>query len=344
MLFRSGQPCSKLNLTQNVGTLKYTCIKSGSKLVWHQSNASLIRNFSDLNSRYLDFHEIARIKATSAMTSENPKSIQVNVRVGPNSKLCYKSPEIVLKQISNLYSQAKQPNVINLLVADDKDQGWLESETRELLPDDQIEIVNGKMMNPEKVNRLTGEGVVWIQNSCRLRDLMTTSGGAQAHGFTHLFQINQFFPQSNTWGAWGKIPRWLLEGGATFSENIVALGSSSNSWQTAAQFHNGDLKKYDQQFFLDFLKLSDQGWAYTDKWPNQRVYDVGSLACEILIAIGSPSDLINLYSEYQLTQDFDKALFWFKHAANRGLVAAQIDLSVMYYCPVKKSHGTHFYL
>ncbi len=31
----------------------------------------------------------------------------------------------------------------------------------------------------------------------------------------------------------------------------------------------------------------------------------------------------------EIGQDFDKALFWFKHAANRVLAAAQIDLSVM---------------
>ena len=270
-------------------------------------NTNPIRNFSELSSRYLDFHEIARIKAVTTMNSEKPKSIQFNLKIGPNSKLCNKSPETILKQMSSLYSLAKQPNVINLLVADDQDQGWLESETRKLLPEDQIEIVNGKMMNPEKVNRLTGEGVVWWQNSCSLSDFMTTSGGGLAHGFTHVFQISQFFPQSNTWGAWGKIPHWLLEGGATFSENIVAYGSSENTWRSALPFHDSDLKKYDQQFFLDFLKLSDQGWTYTDKWPNHRVYDVGALVGEVLIAVGSPSDLLNLYSEYQITQDFDKA-------------------------------------
>jgi hypothetical protein len=108
------------------------------------------------------------------------------------------------------------------------------------------------------------------------------------------------------------VPRWLLEGGATFSENFITYGVDYDSWIRQPPFHNDDLKKYDLQFYQDYLSLktipgTDGLWAYTDKWPNQRAYDIGSHVSDALIAFKGPSSIIDLYTEFGKTGDFDQA-------------------------------------
>jgi hypothetical protein len=173
----------------------------------------------------------------------------------------------------------------------------------------QRQFVNGVDVNPHAVNKSL-EAVEWIEDSCSNTFPVDNAGGGVAHGFTHAIQKLQFLGSNQNWG---NAPRWLLEGGATFSENFVTYGSDYKTWiSNGHPFYKEGLEKYDLQFYENYLKLkrlngSDNLWAYTDQWPNQRAYDLGSYVCEILVALKGPASLMNLYAEFAKIGDFDQS-------------------------------------
>lgn len=322
---KAGAKCTKAGSTKVVKDKSYTCVKTGKKLVWDKGvviktmltptptpSATIkpIKNFSELKTRYLDFHYLAWDSAFKTRSKVASIGLEIESILGPNSRMCERDTKIVLENVQKMYSGSLLPKKIWIIYFDETDRNWAESETKKLLHQNEIQSSNGKMNNPESVNVATQEAVNWFENSCTLTDFMSLSGAGISHGYTHSIQKFQFSKNSTQWGTWGSAPRWLLEGGATFSENMTAHGDSYLKWRSAGPFHNSDLKKYDLAFFQDFLRYKLPGntlysWDWTDKWPNQRVYDIGSLVCEILIAIQGPNSIIDLFHEFAQSQDFD---------------------------------------
>jgi hypothetical protein len=315
-----GSNCKVLNQKVVYQNKTYTCIKSGKRLVWNKGvvvkkatptpTIQPIKSFSELKTRYLDFHFLAWDSAFNAISKTASTGLEIESRLGPNSRMCEKNSKVALENVQKMYSGSLLPKKIWIIYFDENDRNWAESETKKLLRQNEIQISNGKMNNPESVNVATQEAVVWFENSCLMTDFMSISGAGMSHGYTHSIQKFQFSKNPEKWGTWGSIPRWLLEGGATFSENITAYGESYLKWKNAEPFHNKDLKKYDLAFYEDFLRFKLPGttpysWEYTNKWPTQRVYDIGSLVCEILVSIKGPNSIMDLYSEFALSQDFD---------------------------------------
>lgn len=329
---KAGSACSKQGISRTHQGKKFTCIKSGKRLVWKKNGAikisapsatgiaaaapaplstiKPIKSFSELRTRYLDFHYLAWNSAFKTRSKPSSTTLQIESLLGPNSRKCEHNIRPALEDVHKMFSGSLLPKRIWIVYFDEIDRSWVESETKKLLRQNEIQASDGKMDNPESVNVDTQAAVIWFENSCSVTDFMSVSGAGMSHGYTHSIQKFQFSQDSSKWGTWGSAPRWLLEGGATFSENMTAHGDTFEKWKSAGPFHNTDLKKYDLAFFQDFLRYKLPGdipytWAHTEKWPNQRVYDIGSIVCEILIAIQGPNSIIDLYREFAQLQDFD---------------------------------------
>ena len=266
-----------------------------------------IKNFSELKSKYKSFHYLSWKKTTDEILKANTINVPVVEIIGPNSKKCDNASIQAVQKIQKMYSKSKLPKKLNIIYSDKADKEWLVQKTSTMLNEFEMQKNENTMFNPESINSNTQEAVVWFEDSCSSKDQMSISGAGTAHGYTHSIQKLQFVNSTGSWGSWGKAPRWLLEGGATFSENIIALGENASTWDKAPQFHNYDLKKYDLKFYEDFLSYNSNSysWETTNKYPNQRVYDIGSIVCEILIAIKGPSSIIDLYYDFATTQNFD---------------------------------------
>ena len=313
---KAGSTCTKLNTTSTSGGYTYTCIKSGKKLVWSKgvkipttsSNPAPFANFEDVLSRYKDIKYLALKRAVDAQKSAKSSQLEISILTGPNTKNCFVNIEKVLKDISMVYEGATIPKKIWVLNADKIDRSWLEKRTSELLLESQRQFVSGVEVNPHGVNN-SKEAVEWIEDSCLSTFPVDKSGGGIAHGFTHEIQKLQFLDSTQNWG---NVPRWLVEGSATFSENYITYGGDYRTWILNPTFHNDEFKKYDLQFYKDYLLLkkldgSDNLWAYTDQWPNQRAYDLGSYVCEILIALKGPASVMNLFADFVKTSNFDES-------------------------------------
>ena len=332
---KAGSVCSKQGITKIYQSKKFTCIKSGKKLVWNKGvainkpksppastptptpteskpparNSEPIKSFDELRVRYLDFHYLAWKRSIDQISKSAINNTQIIELVGPNSKKCPGESIEAIRIIQRLFAASALPPTLTILYADKVDEKWLHEETAKLLRPNELVLQDGMQVNPHSVNSDTKNGVEWIQNSCTESRINFINGSATAHGYTHIIQRFQFTSNPTTWGAWGKAPRWLLEGGATFSDQIIFFGKSESSWMSVSKDHASTLREYGLDFYNDFLRFeldaNNNAWGVTDKYPNQRVYDVGSIVCEILIAMKGPSVIIDLYSDLAKTQDFE---------------------------------------
>ena len=266
-----------------------------------------IKDFSELIAKYKFFHYLAWKISTDQIMHAKENSTPVVEFIGPHSQKCDDASVQAVRKMQKLYAESALPTKLNIIYADDGDREWLGQKTRAMLNPAEIQMVDQRMINPESINAHTKEAVIWFENSCSASDQMSITGAGTAHGYTHAIQKLQFTGTPQAWGTWGKAPRWLLEGGATFSENFIALGNDIETWNSAPQFHNAELKQYDLAFYEDFLSYDSPAysWDVTDKYPAQRAYDIGALVCEMLIAIKGPSSIIDLYADFSHTQNFE---------------------------------------
>jgi len=317
---KAGGKCTKLGQVISTPGIKYKCIFVGKKLVWDKgirtapapsknTNPYLIEpapinSFKDLNSGYRDIKYWAWKKSRNAVDGKDTSNLVIETLVGPSSKECPGKSSVAANSIHNLYAGASLPKRLILIYAVQGDSSWAQLQMEKILGT--LPVTN-PLQNPHGMNAELD--ALELQPDCSDTSPMVLSGASLAHGYTHTIQKVQYLGSSFNWGTF---PRWLVEGGATYSENFIQYGSDYKTWITNPTFHNWDLKQYDLNFYQDFFtyKLQENNkysWAHTDQWPNQRVYDVGSYACEVLIAVKGPASIIQLHSEFAKTGDFEKS-------------------------------------
>ena len=316
----AGKACKPAGTTQIYKDLKFTCVKTGKKLIWDKgipnstqttstANAPkteipTITNFSDLRSRYLEFHSLAWKKAMEQISKSKENSTQIFEIVGPNSKKCTGKIIDAIRTTQKLYAATNLPAALKILYADKGDEDWLYQETKKHLRPFELQMQGNVQVNPHSVNGQTKEAVEWVQDSCTETRPNFLDGSASAHGYTHTIQKMQFTSSDSQVGLWGKAPRWLLEGGATFSDQIIMYKNDESRWIDFLPRNIGyELRKLDLDSFNEYFNSDD--WQPTDKFPNQLAYDLGVMVCEILVAMKGPSILIDLYADLSQTQDFD---------------------------------------
>lgn len=311
---KPGATCVKLGQIATTPGYKFNCIKVKNKLIWdkgtptvptpdqYQISPTAINSFADAAKNYKAIKYWAWRKATLAMESNPNPNTPLEILAGPQSKVCSDAGMRAIRSMQRLYGGSQLPKKSTLIYATKEDDDWIKSvlgvDFPESNPPQDAHGVNAKY-----------ESYEIHSDSCDSQSAMSTSGASLAHGYTHAVQRLQYIGSKENWG---NFPRWLIEGGATFSENFILYGKDYKTWITNPGFHNWDLKQYDEKFYRDFFeyKLQPDGkytWAHTDQWPNQRAYDVGSYACEVLIAVKGAPSIIELHSEFARTGDFEKS-------------------------------------
>ena len=329
---KSGAICSKLGAVQSYQNKKYTCIKNGKKLVWDKgtiiSKNSIpspspspsqikpsifvepepIVDFQSLPTRYKDIKYWAWKRTRAAADTNVNSTAPTEILIGPNSKNCFGKIQENIELMQRIFKGVRLPTKNWILVGDMKsDPAWLTEKTTSLLSTQQRQYNNGQLINPESVNTKE-ETVSWLEGSCdaNFRGAMTVS-----HGFTHSLQKLQLLDSNGFFQAdWGYLPRWLVEGGATFSEVFAAYGQDYKTY-ISSNFDWVEQSRYDKKFFTDYLLLIQPAngnlWSYTDNWPSHRAYDVGSYVCEILVALKGPTAILEIWSDFIQTKDFNKS-------------------------------------
>ena len=269
--------------------------------------------FDDLVSHASGIAYSAWKKSKDQISASQSVLGKPTILIGPNTTLNYPSPLTAFNLASTLYSSSKQVKNIYAIYYSFKDINWAQKTFDSLQDNPGNGNSSAAIHNCQtsatcwgastSVNA-AGDGLMLI--AVGLIDPNHTSGSLEAHEYTHTIQMIQV-PQG-----YGTLPRWLLEGQAEWSQAAATYSSNYNDYlkerrnNTNELFTNSSL--YTATWIATFLNpnpVSD--WAYWSTYENWRLYDIGSLATEALVALKSPAAVMNLYTNVGQGQTFTQA-------------------------------------
>ena len=123
-----------------------------------------------------------------------------------------------------------------------------------------------------------------------------TQGTLEAHEYFHNVQ-DLLLKESGI----DRIPRWLTEGGATWTAEATVFYEDFNKYTFERNSNNNTIlfrEKPSAAWLEKFLDPNyTTGW---DQWNGNEyhpwaIYDVGGLASEIMVSIGGPDKFLDLY-------------------------------------------------
>jgi len=162
------------------------------------------------------------------------------------------------------------------------------------------------------VARTTNSGSGWIalasmQANANSSDSRHVTGALEAHEYVHLIQSAPFLGVSGR--SVGYLPRWLLEGMATYVQAAV-LGATTYEAYSAERRKETNGFKYGAAWLEAFLAPTGTDWSHwnsyggNDSW---RIYDAGFLVTEVLVALKGPGTAMQLYRDVAAGQTFSDA-------------------------------------
>ena len=307
---KAGTACKTAGLTSEFSGKTFKCIKSGKKLVWDKgikvtaSAALPISSFSELPTRFTDVKYLAWTATQKTIASAPDQDSLIEIKVSTNTtKYSNKTTEAV-RLVQKVFNGSKLPSKVWMLyynLSDQQSTSWASTEFSRLM---------GIATIPNPLSPRTSSSHEAVVPLSLPNDDYTKSGGTEAHEYLHAVQFEQFVGSTNSPYA---APRWLFEGGGQFIQDYMMYGSSYQDW--AMKTSGSQLKSYDLKFFQDFLTYNfpitygpdGDPWFYISQWPNQRVYDVGSLVYQVLVAVNGPTPVVNLFKDLSQTGNFDSS-------------------------------------
>ena len=256
-------------------------------------------SFQNLNQNLSGISYAAWSKSASQVNSGVLYSGTINILTGPNTVKTVINPQEAIHRTAKLYSVSKQPSKVSLVYYARVDIVWAQTRFNSLMNNGRgsegTEAINNCQVGQNCWGasawmNTANEGVLLI--AVGVTDSNHTSGTLESHEFTHSIQM--FQSPTGTY----QLPRWLLEGGATWSQGAAIYYSNFSDYQIERKRNTGEIFRdsaiYNQAWIANFLSESvSSGWSnQTHGW---RLYDVGSLATEILVALKGPTSVMNLY-------------------------------------------------
>ena len=239
----------------------------------------------------------------------------VTTIIGPNSTLDNTNPRAGIDLAFRLYAGFSQVAHLYLIYYGYQDIDWAQAQYAALQSD--LPTGNTAARNNCQTEdtcwgasswlNAAGDGIILSAVSPRGKlDLNHTSGTLEAHEYTHTIQQFQMY---GTPYNYGNLPRWLLEGGAEFSQAASVYYSSYDSYLAERQRDTGELvhnATYNEAWFSAYLGPSTSpSWAPWETYPQWRTYDVGFLVSEILAAIKGPDVIMQMYKDVAGGKSFE---------------------------------------
>jgi len=330
---KAGATCSKLGATSTYLGKKYTCVKSGKKLVWNKGvTVSPIKvnvpagptSFDDLEAKYSGVPEAAWKKSSAVLNGSKAKNVQPTILIGPNSKPIYEIPQVAISQVSRMFPNYKEAKEFVLIYYNFQDVVWAQEQFDKYIGKNGGYDTSGeakKLCPGERScnsassvrNLVTRVSVVLMTAGPDSRnDRHFTSGAIEAHEYFHTIQDAQL-EGSNVNN--GMIPRWFIEGSASFVEMASINYDSFDKYKLAKASLLTELfyrKEFNEQKLIQFLDAPSLGkdWSSWDSYSTQRVYDIGMMVTEIMVSLKGPESILeqNKYMASGMTyqQAFEK--------------------------------------
>jgi len=332
---KSGAKCTTKGETKISGAKTFTCIKSAKKLVWNKgvtgkkspasgetqapksgdslsfvsSEPSEQITFSNLAKNYAYVPYAAWKKSADKIAKFQPSDVKITVLVGENTDPINKNPSPAVTLVSRMYGDFKQASEFVLIYYSIYDVPWAEKLVEQYIGQnggyDTSDTV--RKMCPSRnscnaaaalTNSVTGIGLTVVTASEQMRnDPVFNSGTLEAHEYSHTIQKKQYFGRMPQGLA---PPQWLTEGGAEFIQTASVHNQSFDNYLTDRKRITEELykfKNFDSNWLNAFLNPAKLGtdWDLWKSYYGFRVYDVGFMTSEILVAIAGPNSIMEIF-------------------------------------------------
>jgi hypothetical protein len=265
--------------------------------------------FQDLQARASGISYAAWSKSSQQIASAKSVLGKSTIIIGPNTTLSFATPLSALDLTSALYSLAKQVNNVYLIYYSQQDIAWAQTNF-DSLNDNSVGGLGAAANNCQTTStcwgastwlNIAGDGLLLI--AVGVQDLNHTSGSLESHEYTHTIQMIQA-PHN-----YASLPRWLLEGGAEWSQSAATYSGNFNKYLEERKRNTNDLlnnpSAYTPEWIATFLDVNPgTDWIYWNAFDNWRLYDVGLLATEALVALNGPETVMKLYTDVGNGQTF----------------------------------------
>jgi hypothetical protein len=317
---KAGATCTKVGSTSTYSGKKYTCIKSGKKLVWDKGVTVLApkasipvgpTSFNDLEANYAGVPYWAWKKSGDVITSSKAKNAKITLLVGPNTHPGNEIPQMAISLVSRLFPNYKESKEYVLIYFNFMDSAWAEAQFNSYIGTDGGYDTSGSVQKICPSEAACASGLAVKNQVTRISVSLITSGTAslsdkrflngvlEAHEYFHTIQNAQFDGDvvvHNT----GTLPRWLTEGSATFVEDAAINFDSFDKYKIQKTSSIQGLlyrKEYNEQKLIAFLDAPSLGkdWSSWDSYDPSRVYDIGMLVTEIMVSIKGPESIMEQY-------------------------------------------------
>jgi hypothetical protein len=335
--------CTKAGAMKLQNGTRFTCVRSGKNLVWRKSPStsktspppststtttipSAPTSFANLVENFRGISYAAWLKSREKIVASNRESIEVNVVVGPNSTLNYKSPQTAFALVSRLFAGYTRPTAVDLLGFSYKDRDWAVQKMDELMPNKGSGWIYD-VACPSPSN--CGGGGAFSDGSDKFLIVIgvdsksnnSVEGTLEAHEFTHVIQ-QSVMRKGNPWPLYDPWPpTWFWEGQAEFAQNAAMWFESFDMYTKRRRDVISELlytPSFDRAYIESFFVVNgDDAWR--KKHGGWRQYDLGSMFVEILTSLKGPDSTMEMWKLAQTGVGFAEA---FKRVYGTSLDAA----------------------
>ena len=343
---KAGTICSSKGQIKKVSGYKYTCVKSGTKLVWSKGVKVAAKgtptatntpipvgplSLNNLQGRLDEVINSAWLQASKKIGSSATTLGTTQILVGPNTTEDNSNSLESLNLASRLFEGFPQVKNLYLIKFSSKDIDWAQKQYEQLSPNNydpnaarnQCASSNGCVGAMAGINA-SGDGVVFMGQGGGYIGAPTIKGLTRAqngliiaHEYFHTIQMINASCRGGR-GCYGEAPQWLLEGSATWSAAVARYSDNyddyllernttlNNHYSNAASIYTSD---YINQFLNPnpiFLPNQDN-WKHWSKYNSREVYALGFMVSEILASIKGPDSLIKLYADIGSGKSFVEA-------------------------------------
>lgn len=342
----AGTACPKINTTKTVASIKYTCVKSGKKLLWNKgvkiatpsipaptkspepvptptatpkptptfTPPTAPTSFDNLIENYKGIAYTAWSKSRAKIQSSNATATNLFMHIGANSVIPNKNPQIAYDLVSKLYDGFAPPKRTDILAFGWTDRDWAEAQMKTLMPSAEWRWL--KTTACATIDTCWGGGAFTDPNgnyllviTTEVKDANHTSGTLEAHEYTHGIQQAQF-GKPQPWpptSTWP--PTWIVEGQAEFSQNAAIFNASYDDYIKNRREVSDQLFKnpaYDSEFFSKYFVINPPQSWY-DTNDRWLQYDAGGMLIEILVALKGPDSAMEVWSQMGQGATFHEA-------------------------------------